>query len=253
MSLMVKEKEEARSQIVARRFGAKAEDYDAQAHLQRRAADRLAALLPEAQAPSVLEVGCGTGFLTRHLLDRYPGGRFRITDLAPEMVETCRQRYDGGAGHVDFAVMDGEAPDPGQRFDLIALNMTAQWFADPRASLDGLAGLLEPGGALLFSTLGPESFAEWRAALAEEGAPAGVVVMPSLPGVVESEKVVVCYDTASEFLSSMKAIGAGEPRVGYRPVPPGTLRRALRRLEREHEARVTWQLVFGEIRAVSQD
>ncbi len=251
MSLMAKDP--ARSRSIARAFGAKAADYDAHAHLQRRAADRLAARLPDRTAPRVLEIGCGTGLLTRHLLDRYPNGTFLITDLAPEMVEACRQRHGRAVGSVAFAVMDGEAPDTQQRFDLIALNMTAQWFADPRAGLDRLAGLLEPGGTLLFSTLGPESFAEWRAALAEEGAPAGVVSMPTLPGIVESEKVVVCYDTASEFLTSMKAIGAGEPRVGYRSVPPGTLRRALRRLERAHEARVTWQLVFGERRAAPDD
>ena len=250
MALMTRNPTEpARSRVIAQRFGAKAGVYDARAHLQRRAADKLAARLPEREGPSVLELGCGTGFLTRHLLARYPEGNLLITDLAPEMVAACRQACGNGRGAVDFAVMDAEADDPGRKFDLIALNMTLQWFADPRAGLDRLTRFLAPGGTLLFSTLGPESFAEWRAALADEGIPAGVVTMPPLEGVVESENVVVCYGTGSEFLTSMKAIGAGVPRLGYRPVPPGTLRRALRRLERDYEARVTWQLVFGELQA----
>lgn len=248
MTLIVRDA--ARNRAIARRFGAKAEDYDSHAGLQRETAARLAGLLPALGAPRVLEVGCGTGFLTAHLLDAYRDGDFLITDLAPEMLDVCRERQGRRAcPRARFALMDGEAPESGERFDLIALNMTLQWFADPVGALERLRSLLNPGGTLCYATLGPGGFPEWRAALAAEGLPEGIVAMPPLPGVVTEENKAIPYGNGSTFLAGMKSIGAGEPRSGYRPLTPGQLRRALRRLEREHGARVTWHLVYGRLAA----
>ena len=72
------------------RFGARANDYERHADLQRSIADRLALLLPPLDAPRVLELGCGTGLLSRHLLAQYPDGNFVFTDLAKTMLEQCR-------------------------------------------------------------------------------------------------------------------------------------------------------------------
>ncbi len=241
-------KDLTRNRLIARRFGARAGDYDAHAGLQRRVASRLAASLPPRQAPAVLEVGCGTGFLTGHLLDAYPGGKFLITDLAPEMVAVCGKRYtDPASGNVSFAVMDAEVPDTPKRFDIIALSMALQWFADPLTGLARLQGLLNPGGAIVYATIGPDSFPEWRAALAAENLPDGTVAMPALPGIAAETREAIDYGRGQDFLAAMRVIGAGEPKPGYRPLPPGQLRRALRRLERDSGARVTWHLVFGQL------
>lgn len=237
-----------RNRAVARRFGLHARDYDARAHLQRQVANRLAKHLPAYRAPRVLEVGCGTGFLTGHLLDAYGDGDFLITDLAPDMVEECQKKLSQhDLSRILFEVMDGEAPDCSGSFDLIATAMTLQWFSDPLAGLARLRTLLNPDGVLCYATLGPDGFAEWRAALAGQNVPEGVVAMPALPGVFHEEREVVSYENGRDFLSNMKTIGAGEPRPGYRPLPPGRLRRALRRLEHDAGALVTWHIVYGRV------
>lgn len=238
----------ARKAAVARRFGASAGDYDAHAELQAQVAAHLASFLPICERPSVLEVGCGTGLLTAHLLKAYPEGDFLVTDLAPEMLEACKRRV-GGKGGLRFAQMDGEAPAPDESFDVIAMSMTLQWFADPIAGLERLLGLLRPGGTLVYAAPGEANFPEWRAVLAAEGLPDGTVAMPPLPGAVEERNIAVAHPDGRSFLAGMRAIGAGEPRGGYAPLPPGALRRALRRLEREHGARVTWHIVFGQLSA----
>jgi malonyl-CoA O-methyltransferase len=241
-------KDLTRNRLVARRFGARAGDYDAHAGLQRDIAARLAGLLPAHDAPSVLEVGCGTGFLTRHLLEAYPNGDFLITDLAPEMLAACKQRHGRARrGGLRFEVMDGEVPDRAETFDVIALSMTLQWFADPLTGLARLRERLNPGGSIVYATLGPDCFPEWREALAAEGLPDGTAAMPELPGIVSEVREQVRYTSARAFLGEMRAIGAGEPRPGYRPLAPGKLRRALRGLEEGSGARVTWHLVFGRI------
>ncbi|MGV1015717.1 MAG: methyltransferase domain-containing protein, partial [Methyloceanibacter sp.] len=80
-----------RSAEIAARFGAHAESYEQHAGLQRAVADRLARLLPDLERPNVLELGCGTGLFSRHLVQRYPEGRFILTDAAPAMIGQCRR------------------------------------------------------------------------------------------------------------------------------------------------------------------
>ncbi len=238
----------SRNRLVAARFARAARTYEHHAELQADVAAKLAELLPALERPRVLEVGCGTGFLTRHLLERYPHGDFLITDLAPEMVERCSAQHESRNGRsILFATMDGEAPDCVGKFDLVALSMTAQWFADPLSGLQGLTRLLKPGGCVLYAAPGPGCLPEWRAALENSGLPYGGVDMPELPHIVSEEDRTVDYGSGIAFLRTLKAIGATTPRPGYVPLPPGHLRAALQRLERDHGARISWRIAYGKI------
>ena len=91
---------------VAQAFG-RAADYDAHADVQRivagRLADRVATLALPAEA-RVLEIGCGTGFLGAALIDRLPGARWTMTDVAPAMLARAQARF-AGRGGIAYAVM----------------------------------------------------------------------------------------------------------------------------------------------------
>lgn len=240
-----------RREVIAASFGRSAQAYDRHAGLQARVARRLARFLPALATPRVLEIGCGTGLLTQHLLRRYRDGTFMITDIAGEMVTVCRQRFAQACGErVRFATMDGEFPTlRDSAFDLIATSMTLQWFLDPAAGLQRLRGLLAPGGALFYATLGPDGFPEWRAALAEEGLREGTIAMPDLPGVMHEERPMIDYGCGLDFLKRLRGIGADTPRADYRSLSPGTLRRVLRRLDEAYGACVTWHIVYGRLSA----
>ncbi len=238
-----------RSTAVAQSFGARAASYEQHADLQRGIAGRLARLLPPLAAPRVLELGCGTGLFSRHLLARYPGGTFVLTDLAPSMVEQCRLNLAGaGEKRVSFEVMDAARPTTDGPFDLIAASMTLHWLADPEAALATLRKRLAPNGVLVFATIGGESFPEWRETLAAEGLPSGVVEVPDLPGIVSEEHLTPDASTLA-FLRRMKAVGGLTPREGYMPVAPGPLRRSIRNADRRHRGRITWHIVYGRLRA----
>jgi malonyl-CoA O-methyltransferase len=223
---------------IAARFGAAAAGYDAASPLQREAATRLAqriAALPRPAAPRVLEIGCGTGHLTRALAPVI-GGTWTITDIAPEMVAACRA--DGfPAAH--YFVMDGEHPAcaPGS-FDLVVSSLAAQWFADLPAALAGLATLLAPGGRIALATLGAATFAEWRAAHAAQGLRAATPDYPdrerlrqSFPAAlttqVTEETFVAPLEQPLDFVRGLRAIGADTPAPGSRPLTAGQLRRVL--------------------------
>lgn len=238
-------------------FG-EARDYDRHARVQRavanRLADRIAALaLPP--DPRVLEIGCGTGFLTQALIDRGIGGEWLVTDIAPGMVARCRDRVGEAKGR-NFAVLDGEYAVPADgSFDLICSSLAMQWFDDQQAALGRMIAALAPGGHCLFATLGAGTFAEWRAAHAEIGAVPGTrtfdpaeQIAGFLPEArcapVTIERIVEGHDTALEFLRALKGIGAGTPHAGHRPLPSGELRRVMARFEATGAA-VTYEVAFG--------
>jgi len=239
-----------RNDGIAARFGARVADYDRHAGLQSAVAERLAGFLPDDGVSSVLEVGCGTGLLTRHLLRRYPGARFTVTDIAPGMVSRCRETLGiTDDSNIRFRVMDGERPDFAGPYDLIALSMTAQWFREPARALDHLSMMLVPNGTLHYATLAPGGFPQWRESLAALGLADGFIDMPELQGTHHVETLDIDYGSALGFLSALKGIGATAPRSGYKPLSAGAMRRVLRHVQAKHVGRMTWRIAYGKIPA----
>ena len=241
---------------IARAF-AGAREYDRHALVQRRVAKRLAdriAALPLPPAPRVLEIGCGTGFLTEALLARGIGGEWLVTDIAPEMVDRCRERLGEKPGR-RFAVLDGERGVVTEgSFDLICSSLALQWFDDAPAALHRMAGWLAPGGHCLVSTLGPGSFAEWRAAHAAEGLSAGTPSFAPVdafsalgPEALIVENVIERHVDARAFLRAVKAIGAGTADPAHRPLSPRALRRVMATFDR-NGCEVTYEVVTCHLR-----
>jgi malonyl-CoA O-methyltransferase len=226
---------------VAAAFSAAAETYDDGADVQRHVADTLArriAALPLPPRPRILEIGCGTGFLSRALA-ALPHSDLLLTDISEAMIDRCRETL-GSAGDARFLVMDGEAPSlAGGGFDLICASLVFQWFDDLPASLNRLAGLLASGGHLAFAILAAGSFKEWHDAHSDAGLTAAAQNYPSaaelahmLPGAAVTDiRLVRHYHDGLEFLDHLKQIGAHRPADDRRPLSPGALRGVLRRFE----------------------
>jgi malonyl-CoA O-methyltransferase len=239
---------------------AQAPDYDGQARVQREVAAALAARIAALDlpaAPRVLEIGCGTGFLTGALLAEGIGGDWLVTDIAPEMVERCRTRIavPPQGPSLRFAVLDGEhGALPEGPFDLICSSLAVQWFDDAPAGLARLAQRLAPGGHLIVTTLAPGSFAEWRAAHTAEG------IVPGTPAFAPVEAFAALapagLDVAGHierhadpraFMRALKAIGAGTSHPGHRPLGPGLMRRVMARFAQSGCA-VTYEVVTCHLR-----
>jgi malonyl-CoA O-methyltransferase len=186
----------------------------------------------------VLEVGCGTGFLTQEAWPRLDRPDWLMTDIAPGMLARGLARMPGLRGRV----MDGERPDlPGEAgFDLIVSSLAVQWFTDLEAGLERLAALVRPGGRMLVTTLAQGTFAAWHDAHRAEGYAAGSPAYPStealaamaLPGLdVTLRRFEQRHGSAADFMRALRAIGAGTPREGHRPIPQGAMRRIARWFE----------------------
>lgn len=150
--------------FVADNFSAIADQYDAHAEPQRRAAEELLAFTGSPAPRAILEPGCGTGLYTRLLLAAFPRAKILGVDISPTMLQVARRKI--ADPRAAFHVADAEDFHEG-RYDLITSNATLQWFADLPRGIAGLAGLLAPGGTLSFSFFGPETYRELDGALRE--------------------------------------------------------------------------------------
>lgn len=220
-------------------FSAAAASYDGAARAQALAADDLTALvatLPPPARPRVLELGCGTGLLTRKLRPVI-GGDWLVSDLSPAMVAAAQARLGTHPGDMSptFRVIDAEhLPTPLGPFDLVVSNFAAQWFADLAATTTRLVEVLAPGGHVVLSTLGADTFREWRAAHDAVGVTCGVPTFPTAAELaarlgagarVTERRLVLDYADGRAFAAEIKALGAATPAAGHRPLAAGDLRR----------------------------
>lgn len=142
-------------------FGEISSEYDS---IARRGMPRyeemleaLARCLPDGPS-DLLELGCGTGALTRLLAERYSEARLRAVDAAPEMIELAQARLvevgvatAGMIAETSFEVAQFEAlilPERG--YDLIAANMSLHHIEDKGPFYARLRLALRPGGLLVF-------------------------------------------------------------------------------------------------------
>lgn len=151
--------------LVAKRFGRRTGSYDAATPVQARMAQKLVELVRERKSGvnaelRILEIGCGTGRLTRLLSNEYPHAHIRSIDISSSMVEYARKRCP----NVDFIVADAEEFITGvaDSYDLIVSNATFQWLNSASTFSARCLDLLSPGGILVFSTFGNENFSELR-------------------------------------------------------------------------------------------
>lgn len=239
---------------IADSFGRRSAQYDHYATLQAKIATQLSDYLPQTSAPHILEIGCGTGFLTQHIVTRYPESKIYITDLSEDMLTQCKKKI-GSAERLHYVCCDGEALTKcdviaNHKFDLIVSSMTLQWFQNANDGLRKLTSNLKENGTIYFATLGPDNFTEWQTVLKQYNYPSGTWILKNVPGLFSEEKVIIDYGSAYNFFRSLKAIGAHNPKTSYSQLPAGQLRKAMHALDRASHGKVSWHIVYGCLKAL---
>lgn len=109
--------------------------------------DALQMVQDEKPGMSVIDLGCGTGELTRYLADRLPGAAVLGIDSSAEMLQ------DAGAFTRDglsFAVRGiQEQLEMPEQWDLIFSNAALQWVPDHERLYPALINKIKPGGQLV--------------------------------------------------------------------------------------------------------
>jgi ubiquinone/menaquinone biosynthesis C-methylase UbiE len=126
---------------------------------------RLAALL--APGMSVLDVGCGSGAITRGIAEAVGAdGRVVGIDVSEELLERALTTH-GGPPSLEFEVADVTRHGYRDEFDVVTAARTLQWLADPRAALRGMVAAAKPGGWIIVLDYN-HTRARWRPEPPEE-------------------------------------------------------------------------------------
>jgi malonyl-CoA O-methyltransferase len=239
--------------------------YDQRAVLQREVADRLLERLDYMRlAPArVLDLGCGTGYCIDPLQLRYPSARVLALDFALGMLAEARRRgrwlrrpqcLCGDAEHLPLA--DGAV-------DLVLSNLTLQWCNDLPATFAECLRVLRPGGLLLFTTFGPDTLKELRAAWSAADAHGHVSPFADMHDigdalvrarfadpVMDAERLTLTYARLADLMADIKDIGAGNatasrPRGLTGPRRLATVERHYEGERRDGRLPASYEVVYG--------
>lgn len=159
--------------LVRRSFEHAARGYDAAAVLQHEVCRRMGERLDliRHQPVTLLDAGSGTGNALPALRKRYPHARIIALDIARAMLCRGRERMrlawwkSWRAPASDAVCGDMEAlPLANGSVDMVWSNLALQWVNDTRLAFAEFHRVLAPGGLLMFSTFGPDTLKELRAA-----------------------------------------------------------------------------------------
>ncbi|MDI5975848.1 class I SAM-dependent methyltransferase [Amycolatopsis magusensis] len=110
---------------------------------------------------AVLDVGCGTGQMTRAAARLAPEGHAWGVDLSSRMIELARERA-AELPNVRFLQADAQVhPFPRHSFDVVISRHGAMFFGDAKAAFANLAAAVRPGGRLVLLTWQPSVRNEW--------------------------------------------------------------------------------------------
>jgi malonyl-CoA O-methyltransferase len=229
--------------LVAMRFGQRTLDYDAVTPVQRSMQDELLSRAVDRiggrSVRRILELGCGTGGLTAKLIERFPQARVVVVDLAAEMVDHVR----GKGMPVDAVVADAEEyvrRDTG-RYDLVISNATAQWFTDPRETIQVCRELVGTDGVVAFTTFGDRTFHELSASFTEAYDHMGLIPVPHVLPLasaadwqawssdvdVDQKELICMFSDVRSFLRSVQLAGASLSAGTPRPISRRVLARMM--------------------------
>ena len=234
---------------VRRAFERAATTYDDAAVLQREIGARMAERLGfvKLDVSMILDAGCGTGIALGELAARYPDASVFGVDLAYAMTRAAQKRCASAAPAARGLLgrlLGSLAPSPGDAprlicgdivhlplrsgaFDLVWSNLTLQWINEPEQAIADVHRVLRVGGLFSFTTFGPDTLKELRAAFAAaDGAPhvsrfvdmhdiGDMLVQAGFADpVMDMETITLTYADAASMMHDLKALGAHNATSG---------------------------------------
>ncbi len=232
---------------IKRSFASAAHSYDAAAALQRQVGDVLLEKFPTiTSSGGVLDLGCGTGYLTRRIAAGMPATEITAMDIALPMLTASRQK--NGLAAIKYVCADAEKlPVLSDSFQQIYSNLALQWCQNLPAVFADCRRILKADGQLVFTTFGTATLQELKTAWATVDAYPHVNEFYAMHSIseflrqagfnfmtVESEIYQLSYPSVMALMRELKQLGAHN--VNLDRVRNITTRKQLQRMIANYEA-----------------
>lgn len=225
--------------------------------IERRLVERLDVirLSPE----RIVDVGCAAGHSCAALQALYPRAQWLGVDLSLGMLQSAAAPPQGWRVCADACAL----PLAPESVDLLFSNLVLHLCDDPKAVFAHWWQQLRVGGLLMFSSFGPDTLRELRAACRTalpSARPLPYVDMHDLGDallgagfevpVMDAEHLTLTYPDARALLREVRALG-GNPRADRAPGLPGTAaaQRLTDALHAQRDAQgsiaLTFEIVYG--------
>jgi malonyl-CoA O-methyltransferase len=255
---------------IRRSFDRASKTYDAAAVLQAEVRTLLLQRLDltDLSPRLVLDVGAGTGHAGRALKRRYPRAHVIALDSSFGMLRVAGRQRSWFRPFTRLCADAERLPLPDDSVDLILSNFMLQW-SDPDAVFAEFRRVLAPRGFLSFTTLGPDTLRELRAAWMEAGrgyadSEARVIQFIDMHDigdalvragfaapVLDVERYTLEYTDVRSLAADLKAIGArnataGRPKGLTSPRKFAAMQAAYEMYRAGGRLPATYEVVFGQ-------
>ncbi|SFV88206.1 Biotin synthesis protein BioC [hydrothermal vent metagenome] len=197
-------------------FNKASSQYDKNAFLQKEIALRLDAKLEviSSNADVILDLGAGTGLLSQNLLKRFKNSQLICLDFAQESLKNnpVMHKLCADANHLPLA---------DNSVDIVVSSLMMQWCLDTKQLFSECHRVLKNDGLLLFSTFGPDTLKELKKSWSVVDDTPHVNTFTDMHDigdqllqngfqspVMEMETLTLTYQTVTDLLKDLKAIGA---------------------------------------------
>jgi len=247
---------------VRRAFDRAARTYDRAAGVQSEIRARLFERMDliRLQPTTVVDLGAGTGTGARTLKDRYRSAQVVALDSSLGMLKRARTHQSWLR---PFRIVAGDAaalPLRDASSELVISNLMLEWCADPDGVFREVRRVLKPDGLFMFTTLGPDTLKELRAATTRAWSGAqlhrfidmhdiGDALMRAgfADPVMDTETLTVTFSSLRTLVSELQDTGA----MPHQPLRPGLMgRKRFEALEHRFKSeaaphRFTLEVVYG--------
>ncbi len=257
---------------VARRFARAAGGYEKGDFLAREIDRRMQERLDyvNLKPARIVDLGCSRGGSFTGLAARYPAAELLGLDLVPAMLRGAAvspsswQRWLGLGRHNGPLRLAAEAerlPLAAKSAGLVWSNLLLHWLDDPLPALAEAHRVLENGGLLMFSTLGPDTLRELRAAFADGYAHTQrfidmhdlgdmLVGCGFADPVMDMEVLTLTYDDLDGLFGDLRAAGSSCAMKARRHGLSGrqawlAARTAYEAMRRDGKLPATFEVVYG--------
>lgn len=201
---------------IRKAFNKASHNYDDHAFLQKEIATRLDTKLNviSSSSETILDLGAGTGLLSKQLIQRFPNSKIIALDFAQNSLSNNQAIHKVCADSHYLPFADNS-------IDMVVSSLMMQWCPDLKQLFSEIHRVLKNDGLILFSTFGPDTLKELKKSWSVVDDKAHVNTFTDMHDigdqmlaagfqspVMEMETLTLTYQKATDLLRDLKAIGA---------------------------------------------